>query len=74
MSDALANLECKTNFKTQIYYFLVKFPVYERMLKDFESGVSHTEIFPTGQPFKSLYAVHSLREYIASQSQKVCLF
>ena len=56
----------------QIYYFLVKFPVYDRLLRDFDSDtVSHSEIFPLGQPFKSQYAIHALQEYIISQSQKV---
>lgn len=43
------------------------------MLKNFESDTPHSEIFPVGYPFKSLYAIHSLRKYIASQSQKVSL-
>ncbi|RDL38126.1 Cysteine proteinase [Venustampulla echinocandica] len=55
----------------EIYYFLIKFPVYDRLLTDFDSeATSYTEIFPQGQPFKSLYAIHTLREYIAGQSQK----
>ncbi|KAH6712037.1 ubiquitin C-terminal hydrolase-like protein [Leptodontidium sp. MPI-SDFR-AT-0119] len=53
----------------EIYYFLVKFPVYDRMLESFESDTAHTDIFPIGKPFKSLYAVHSLRQYIV-QSPK----
>ncbi|CZT00238.1 related to DFFRY protein [Rhynchosporium graminicola] len=40
----------------EIYYFLIKFPVYDRMLEDFASDVTYTEIFPAGKPFKSLYA------------------
>lgn len=55
----------------QIYYFLIKFDVYDRLLRDFESDMPHSEIFPVGQPFKSLYAVHSLKQYIASKSQTV---
>ena len=42
------------------------------MLELFASGSTHSEIFPVGKPFKSLYAVHSLRQYIA-QSPKVGL-
>ncbi|KAL2064045.1 hypothetical protein VTL71DRAFT_4539 [Oculimacula yallundae] len=49
----------------EIYYFLIKFPVYDRMIEDFNSDTAYTEIFPVGKPFKSLYAVHSLRQYIA---------
>ncbi|KAF4629829.1 hypothetical protein G7Y89_g8311 [Cudoniella acicularis] len=55
----------------EIYYFLVKFPVSDRLLKDFDSAAtSYSEIFPQGQPFKLLYVIHALREYITSQSQK----
>ncbi|KAK0118696.1 hypothetical protein ONS96_011784 [Cadophora gregata f. sp. sojae] len=53
----------------EIYYFLVKFPVYDRMLESFESDATHSEIFPAGQPFKSLYAVHSLKQYIAQSAK-----
>jgi ubiquitin carboxyl-terminal hydrolase 34 len=53
--------------------FLVKFPPYEHLQQKFDSdAVSYVEIFPQRQPFKSLYAIHALREYIATQSQKVC--
>ncbi|KAE8446846.1 hypothetical protein EG329_011623 [Mollisiaceae sp. DMI_Dod_QoI] len=55
----------------EIYYFLIKFPIYERMAMDFESDVSYAEIFPSGQPFKSLYAIHCLRDYIATQSKQL---
>ncbi|KUJ19036.1 ubiquitin C-terminal hydrolase-like protein [Mollisia scopiformis] len=54
----------------EIYYFLIKFPVYARMVKDFESDVSYAEIFPSGQPFKSLYAIHCLRDHITAQSKQ----
>lgn len=55
----------------EIYMFLVKFPPYEHLQQKFDSDdVSYIEIFPQGQPFKSLYAIHALREYIVTQSQK----
>jgi len=58
--------------RVQIYYFLVQFPIYDRILRDFDSDtVSYSVIFPQGQPFKSLYAVHALRQHIVSQSHKV---
>jgi ubiquitin carboxyl-terminal hydrolase 34 len=60
-----------TNSLPKIYYFLVKFPVYERLLRDFDTDTPHSEIFPLGQPFKSLYAIHALKEYIVGQTQKV---
>ncbi|TVY49434.1 Ubiquitin carboxyl-terminal hydrolase 34 [Lachnellula cervina] len=55
----------------EIYYFLVQFPIYDRILRDFDSKKAYSEIFPRGQPFKSLYAVHALRQHINSQSNKV---
>ncbi len=57
-----------TMFSTQVYYFLVRLPVDDHVLKAFQSdSVSHREIFPLGQPFKSLYAIHALREYLSSR-------
>ena len=38
---------------------------------DFDADTSHSEIFPLAQPFKSLYAIHALKEYIVGQTQKV---
>jgi ubiquitin carboxyl-terminal hydrolase 34 len=61
------------NTLSKIYYFLIKFPVYERLLADFDTDTPHAEIFPLGQPFKSLYAIHALKEYIVGQTQKVRL-
>jgi ubiquitin carboxyl-terminal hydrolase 34 len=40
-------------------------------MRDFDTDTSHSEIFPIGQPFKSLYAIHALKEYIVGQTQKV---
>ncbi|KAG0647567.1 Ubiquitin-specific-processing protease 34 [Hyphodiscus hymeniophilus] len=55
----------------EIYYFLVKFPVYDRLTKEITSeSTSYAEIFPSGQPFKSLYAIYALRECVNSQSLK----
>lgn len=28
---------------------------------------AHKDVFPVGQPFKSLYAIHALQEYLLSQ-------
>jgi hypothetical protein len=41
------------------------------MVKDFESDVSYANIFPSGEPFKSLYAIHCLRDHIATHSKQV---
>lgn len=62
MEDSLAQ---------EIYYFLIKFPIYEKLLASFNSAdSSHEDIFALGQPFKCLYAIHALREHLATQVQK----
>jgi ubiquitin carboxyl-terminal hydrolase 34 len=46
--------------------------VYEQLLKDLTLETTHyADLFPQGKPFKSMYALHALREYIAAESQKV---
>jgi ubiquitin carboxyl-terminal hydrolase 34 len=45
--------------------------VYGKLPTLFEVDTLHSEIFPAGQPFKCLYAIHALREYILEQSRKV---
>ncbi|KXJ97572.1 hypothetical protein Micbo1qcDRAFT_230193 [Microdochium bolleyi] len=48
-----------------IYQFLIKLPADESILATFEDpSTSHQDIFPLGQPFKSLYAVYALREHL----------
>ncbi|KAG5780405.1 hypothetical protein H9Q73_005933 [Fusarium xylarioides] len=48
----------------EIYYFLIKLPIDGHFMRLISSGTtSSKEIFPSGQPFKSLYAVHALVEY-----------
>ncbi|RFU29187.1 hypothetical protein B7463_g7158, partial [Scytalidium lignicola] len=55
----------------EIYYFLVQFPLYGRLLDEFESqSTPYTEIFPLGQPFKCLYAIYSLGNYVTMKSLK----
>ncbi|TAQ90895.1 hypothetical protein B7494_g771 [Chlorociboria aeruginascens] len=64
-------LDMNEKVAQEIYYFLIKFPVYDHLLKDFDSETTqYSEIFPLGQPYKSLYAIYALREYVASKSQK----
>jgi len=55
----------------EILHFLVKFPVYNQLLQHIKDNtVSHTIIFPQGKPYKSLYAIHTIRELIATEYQK----
>lgn len=68
--DLWGYLSMHESVAQEIYYFLKGFPVYEHLLNSFSSNTSYLEIFPIGQPFKSLYAIHSLREFIGLSFQK----
>lgn len=55
----------------QIYTFVVKLPADESILQAFENtATSYQDIFPLGQPFKCLYAIHALREYLSTRRLK----
>ncbi|KAI1179999.1 hypothetical protein F4777DRAFT_574284 [Nemania sp. FL0916] len=55
----------------EIYKFLISLPANDSILMAFEhSGTSPRDIFPLGQPFKSLYALHALREYLHTRRLK----
>ncbi|KAK3333232.1 hypothetical protein B0T19DRAFT_354656 [Cercophora scortea] len=63
-------LSMEEKLAQEIYNFLIKLPADENILKAIDNpSTSHRDIFPLGQPFKSLYAVHALREYVASQQR-----
>ncbi|KAF5661658.1 hypothetical protein FHETE_8306 [Fusarium heterosporum] len=48
----------------EIYHFLVKLPTNGHFSKLIDNNsASYDDIFPRGQPFKSLYAIHALIEY-----------
>ncbi|KAH7041162.1 uncharacterized protein B0I36DRAFT_235736 [Microdochium trichocladiopsis] len=50
---------------SEIYHFLIKLPADESILVILEDPeTTHRDVFPIGQPFKSLYAVHALREHV----------
>jgi ubiquitin carboxyl-terminal hydrolase 34 len=47
----------------EIYTFLVKLPPDENIVRAFTTAEArYTELFPIGQPFKSLYAVYALEQ------------
>lgn len=49
----------------------MKLPADESFLQAFEDGTATSEdIFPLGQPFKCLYAIHALREYLSTRRLK----
>lgn len=68
--DLWSYLSMHEKVAQEIYYFLKQFPVYGKLTAQFEADTTHSEIFPAGQPFKCLYAIHALREYIKEQSRK----
>ncbi|KAF4978374.1 hypothetical protein FZEAL_5233 [Fusarium zealandicum] len=54
---------------SEIHSFLIKLPTDGHLLKSIDSEeTSYMDVFPPGQPFKSLYAVHILAEYIEAAS------
>ncbi|KAH7160030.1 hypothetical protein B0J13DRAFT_119407 [Dactylonectria estremocensis] len=57
-------LSMEEKLAQEIYHFLVKLPTDGHILKSFDSdGSSYRDVFPPGQPYKSLYAVHALLQY-----------
>ncbi|KAI0200761.1 hypothetical protein F4808DRAFT_151120 [Astrocystis sublimbata] len=64
-SDLWEYLSMEEDLARQIYEFLISLPADNSTLAAFESpATSPRDIFPLGQPFKSLYAIHALREYL----------
>ncbi|RYP38449.1 hypothetical protein DL767_002565 [Monosporascus sp. MG133] len=55
----------------EIYQFLVKLPADESILAVFDDPTkTYRDVFPSGQPFKCLYALHALREYLSTRRLK----
>ncbi|KAI9641472.1 hypothetical protein NHQ30_010279 [Ciborinia camelliae] len=64
-------LSMPENLAEKIYLFLIQFPVYDRILQDLSNPtVPYTEIFPLGQPYKAMYGLYGLKQYISAQSLK----
>ncbi|KAK6842367.1 hypothetical protein PG987_003227 [Apiospora arundinis] len=64
-------LSMEEGLAQEIYAFLVKLPADESFLQEFEDGTATSEhMFPLGQPFKCLYAIHALREYLSTRRLK----
>ncbi|KAI0395296.1 hypothetical protein F5Y17DRAFT_423819 [Xylariaceae sp. FL0594] len=64
-------LSMEEKLAREIYQFLVSLPADDSTLAAFESpSTSHQDVFPLGQPFKSLYAIHALREYLSTRKLK----
>ncbi|KAI0386269.1 hypothetical protein F5Y04DRAFT_243745 [Hypomontagnella monticulosa] len=66
--DLWGYLSMEEKLAREIYHFLVSLPADDSILTAFEDPVtSYRDIFPLGQPFKSLYALHALREYLSTR-------
>ncbi|KAF4123223.1 ubiquitin carboxyl-terminal hydrolase 34, partial [Geosmithia morbida] len=67
-------LNLQEHLAREIYNFLVWLPADVGFIKSFEDEkTSYKDIFPRGQPFRSLYAIHALFEYkeLAVQSRRL---
>ncbi|KAI1375060.1 hypothetical protein F4677DRAFT_424497 [Hypoxylon crocopeplum] len=69
--DLWEYLSMEEKLAREIYQFLVSLPADDSILTAFENPVtSHRNVFPLGQCYKSLYALHALREYISTRRLK----
>ncbi|KAL2018794.1 hypothetical protein VTK56DRAFT_352 [Thermocarpiscus australiensis] len=65
-------LSMEEKLAREIYGFLIKLPADENILEAIDQpSLSYLDMFPLGQPFKSLYAVHALHEYLGSPRPKL---
>ena len=59
----------------EIHEFLAQLPINEEFLAQFDqAGLAYTSIFHIGQPYKSLYALHALQQYLDLRRQTVHVF
>ncbi|KAI0840468.1 hypothetical protein F5Y06DRAFT_262834 [Hypoxylon sp. FL0890] len=69
--DLWEYLSMEEKLAREIYHFLVSLPADGSILTAFENpATSYRDVFPIGQPFKSLYALHALREYLSTRRLK----
>ncbi|KAI2785330.1 hypothetical protein F4815DRAFT_490487 [Daldinia loculata] len=69
--DLWEYLSMEEKLAREIYHFLVSLPADDSILTAFEDpATSYRDVFPLGQPFKSLYALHALREYLSTRRLK----
>ncbi|CAK7566532.1 MAG: hypothetical protein SEPTF4163_004479 [Sporothrix epigloea] len=58
-------LDMKKELAREIYEFLAQLPINSDFLSQFDrSDLAYTEVFYIGQPYKSLYALHALQQYL----------
>ena len=65
-------LSMEERFAREIYQFLTKLPADPQALESFDSeSTSYMQVFPIGQPFKCLYAIYALAEYIDAYRRRM---
>lgn len=65
-------LSLEEKLSREIHRFLSGLPVEGSFLQKFENpALSYKELFPIGQPYKSLYAVYGLREFLQLRRRAV---
>ncbi|KAF9874053.1 ubiquitin carboxyl-terminal hydrolase [Colletotrichum karsti] len=65
-------LSLQEGLAREIHAFLIKLPADAHMLAAFDSpDTSYRQIFPLGQPFKCLYALYAMREYMDSAGRRL---
>ncbi|KAI1500599.1 ubiquitin carboxyl-terminal hydrolase [Biscogniauxia marginata] len=70
-TDLWEYLSMEERLAREIYQFLISLPADDSILAAFENpDTSHRDVFPLGQPFKCLYALHALREYLSTRRLK----
>ncbi|KAH8910198.1 hypothetical protein BR93DRAFT_464602 [Coniochaeta sp. PMI_546] len=66
-----AFLTMEEKLAKEIYTFLVKLPPEQNIVQAIKTvDVPYTELFPICEPFKSLYAVYALRQYLYSRREQ----
>ncbi|KAK1640523.1 ubiquitin carboxyl-terminal hydrolase [Colletotrichum phormii] len=65
-------LSMKEAIATEMHTFLTGLPADTHMLATFDSpDASYRQVFPSGQPFKSLYALYAMTEYIGAAGRRL---
>jgi ubiquitin carboxyl-terminal hydrolase 34 len=60
-----------TTNTAQVYYFLTNLPADSRQLELINSPSSgHQDIFPKGEPYKCMYAVYTLEQYLNTSRKR----
>jgi ubiquitin carboxyl-terminal hydrolase 34 len=66
-NELWAYLSMEENLAKEIYGFLTRLPAHGSIMELFENDdASFQDVFPRGEVFKALYAIHALREYISA--------